>query len=307
MKYGLGVDIGGTKIATVIINEQGNVVERVEVPSNTVDKEQMFMQVVNSIEQVLANATLHISMIEGMGIGVPGKVDREKGVAVFQNNLPWRNFPIVERLRDYFSIENIVIDNDVYMAAFAEWKISNVSEDATFVYVTVSTGISCSIIQQGSFVRGAGFAGEIGLFPVLSKSSKKGVQTLEETASGPSIERRAQKDLKQPYLKTGDLFQAYENGNENAQSVMNEVVESLAHGIYSIICLLDPHKIIFGGGVMNHHPYLLDLVREKVSHYVISEQKHALARMQRSKLKGDSGIVGAGLKGMGGSNLLLQS
>ncbi|ASN04161.1 ROK family protein [Virgibacillus necropolis] len=298
MKYGLGVDVGGTKIAAVIINQHGEIIERVEVLSNPSDKEKMFKQVTKSIESVLVNSNLEISMIEGMGIGVPGKVDRENGIAVYQNNLPWSNFPIVEKLRTHFSIKNIVIDNDVYMAAFAEWMVSNATKKETFVYVTVSTGISCSIIQEGSFLRGTGFAGEIGLLPVLSKSSATRLHNLEESASGPAIQKLAKNYFECPNMTTEKFFLEYEKNKPGASVVLDEVAESLAHGIYSIVCLLDPHKVIFGGGVMNNHPYLLDLVKSKMEHYVIDEQKHALLRMQTSKLKGDSGVVGAGLKGM---------
>lgn len=79
---------------------------------------------------------------------------------------------------------------------------------------------------------------------------------------------------------------------------MNEVVGSLAHGIYSIICLLDPHRIVLGGGVINNNTLLLNLIKESLKQYLIPEQQHILERLFISKLKGDSGIVGAGLKGI---------
>lgn len=298
MKYGLGVDVGGTKIATVIINNEGYILERVELPSLTDDKEKMFKQVIHGIKNVLVKSNLDITMVEGMGIGVPGKVDRKSGIAVFQNNLPWKNFPIVERLKKHFLINNIAIDNDVYMAAFAEWKISNTEMEDTFVYVTISTGISCSIIQQGSFIRGSGFAGELGLLPANSQSPRGKIHTLEDAASGPAIQKIARKIFNRSDMSTEDFFKTYQNGNPLAQAAMNEVVENLAHSVYSIICLLDPQQIIFGGGVMNGHPYLLDLIKEKLNRYLIPEQKHVLDQMQTSNLKGNSGVVGAGLRGL---------
>ena len=143
----------------------------------------------------------------------------------YQNNLPWKNFPIVSRLKDYFSIENIVIDNDVYMATFAEWKVSNLNTEDTFVYLTVSTGISCSIIHGGSFIRGNGFAGEIGLFPVLSKKSANGMKSLEKVASGPAIQKRVEKLFANQSLTTKDLFVRYKDDDEDAIMLMKEVVE----------------------------------------------------------------------------------
>ncbi|MBO0600581.1 ROK family protein [Sporosarcina sp. E16_3] len=298
MAYALGVDIGGTKIATVLIDQNGEIYNRSEVASDPSDKEKMFTQVIKSIEKVLKDSQVHLNDIKGMGVGIPGKVDRENGIAVFQNNLPWRNFPIVSRLQDYFSIKNIVIDNDVYMATFAEWKVSNINRLDTFVYVTVSTGISCSIIHQGSFIRGNGFAGELGLFPVLAKSSVNGVDNLEKSASGPAIKKLAEKRFNNPAVTTSEFFAKYEVNDEEAKALMNEVVESLAHGIYSIICLLDPHRIVLGGGVINNNPYLVDLLKDSLKQYLIPEQQQSLERLFTSELKGDSGIIGAGLKGI---------
>jgi len=296
MVYALGVDIGGTKVAAVIIDEHGKIHSRTEVPSNQKNREKMFDQVTNSVEMVLEKSNISLSDIKGMGVGIPGKVDREKGIAIFQNNLPWRNFPIVERIQNYFQIEQVVIDNDVYMAALAEWKLSQINKQDTFVYVTVSTGISSSIIHNGSFLRGDGFAGEIGFLPVLAESSPSGIETLENSASGPAIEKLAQKKFGSLDITTEEFFLVYQKGNPIAQTIMNKIVDCLAQGVYSIICLLDPHKITFGGGVMNNHPYLLDLVKEKMNCYVSVEHRHTLKQMKTSNLKGNSGVVGAGLK-----------
>ena len=100
--------------------------------------------------------------IRGIGVGVPGKVDREKGVAVMQNNLPWRHFPLADRIREEIPVP-VVLDNDVCMAAHGEWMKRGGSVEETFVYFTISTGIACCTIHRGRILRGAGFSGEIGL------------------------------------------------------------------------------------------------------------------------------------------------
>lgn len=304
MVYTIGVDIGGTKVAAVIIDQHSKIRFRAEVPSNPEDKEKMFKQVVTCIDMVIDESGILFTDIGGMGVGVPGKVDRKNGIAIFQNNLPWQNFPVVERLKAYYKLENIAVDNDVYMAAFAEWKVSGMKEQDTFVYVTVSTGISCSIIHQGSFLRGAGFAGELGLFPVVAKSSPNGINNLENAASGTAIQKMAQRHFENPNMTTKDVLHEFQQDNKDAQMIINEVVESLAHGIYSIVCLLDPNKIILGGGVINNHPYLLDLVKDALLELLIPEQQSVLERMHTSHFKGDSGVVGAGFKGRGDETLI---
>ncbi|MEH6994965.1 ROK family protein [Neobacillus drentensis] len=291
MKKAIGIDIGGTKIAAGIISESGELLNRKEVKSDPSDRESMFKQVVKAVEQVLEGSSF--SEIEGIGVGIPGKVDRENGIAVFQNNLPWQQFPITARLQEQFGATPITIDNDVYMAAFAEWKAAQGKRNETFVYVTVSTGISCSIIHNGSFFRGAGFAGELGLIPVYSK---EGNERLEFIAAGPGIEKLAKKELHEESISTKDVFAGFINGNPSYQSIINEVTGHLAQGLYSISCLLDPHKMVFGGSVIVNNPFLLELIKEKLKIYQIPEQQHLLDQMSISTLAQNNGVVGAGLR-----------
>lgn len=294
MNYGLGVDIGGTKIASAIINDNKEIVSRVKMESNKENKEKMFEQVVKSIERVLLKSSLDISAVKGIGIGVPGKIDRKKGVAIYQNNLPWRNFPLEKRIKDYFSIDNILIDNDVYMACLAEWEHFGTERD-TFVYLTISTGVSCSIIHHGSFIRGNGFAGEIGLLPFREGSS---IKTLENMVSGPAIESIAQKTFDDHQLTTKDFFELYHNGDPLASQMMKDIVNKISQSIYSIICLLDPDQIVIGGGVINNNPDMIHLIKKSLHTYLIPEQYKSLDTLSVSALKDDSGIVGAGLAGL---------
>ncbi|MCO0600004.1 ROK family protein [Peribacillus butanolivorans] len=296
MKKAIGIDIGGTKIAAGIITESGELLKREDVKSDPSDRENMFARVIEAVEQVLEKSSFSLADIEGIGVGVPGKVDCENGIAIFQNNLPWKQFPITSRLREQFGLEQISIDNDVYMAAFAEWKAAQVKRNETFVYVTISTGISCSIIQNGSFFRGAGFAGELGLIPVLSKADNKGNKRLEKVAAGPAIEKLAEMELQVEKISTKEVFAGYANGTCEYLPIIEEVTDNLAQGLYTISCLLDPHKIVFGGSVIVNNPFLLKLMKEKLKSYQLPEQHHILGQMSISTLKQANGVVGAGLR-----------
>lgn len=285
MKKAIGIDIGGTKIAAGIISESGELLTRAEVKSDLTGRERMFEQVVKAVEQALEGS--QFSDLEGIGVGVPGKVDRDKGIAVFQNNLPWKQFPISSRLQEQFGVvKSIKIDNDVYMAGFAEWKAAQGGTNETFVYVTISTGIACSIIHHGSFFRGAGFAGELGLIPVLSK---KGNQRLETLSAGPGIQNIAGIPIK-------EVFSGYLNGSQDYQFIIDEVTGHLAQGLYSISCLIDPHRMVFGGSVIQNNPFLLELIKEKLKNYQLLEQQHLLEQMSISTLAQNNGVIGAGLR-----------
>lgn len=296
MKKAIGIDIGGTKVAAGIISEGGELLKRAEVKSDASDREKMFASVVEAVEQLLRDSSFSIADMAGIGVGVPGKVDRENGIAVFQNNLPWADFPVKARLQEQFGLERITLDNDVYTAAFAEWKTAGGDCEETFVYMTISTGISCSIIHNGSFFRGAGFAGELGLFPILSNAAGQKLERLEKAAAGPAIEKLAAETLQVANLSTKDVFDRYFAGVEEYQPIIDEVTDNWAQGLYAISCLVDPHKLVFGGSVIANNPGLLEIVKEKLKNYQITEQQHLLDYMSISTLKQDNGVVGAGLR-----------
>lgn len=296
MKYAIGIDVGGTKIAAGIVNEKGNLIQKEVVKSDSSDKEKMFSQVMSCVKLLLNHSSIPIQEIYGVGAGIPGKVDIERGIAVFQNNLPWSDFPIADRLQQELKLNNIIIDNDVYMAAFAEWNDTNLGDKDLLVYCTVSTGISCSIIQGGEFIRGAGFSGELGLIPVHGFGEEERLNRLELTSSGPAIEKHGRIVYRNNLLTTKDIFDLYNNGEVKAIKLLDEFAASLAYGTYMINSLLDPHLIVFGGSVITHNPFVINLVREKLAKLIIEEQQHVLKDMKISNLGNDQGVIGAGLR-----------
>jgi glucokinase len=286
--YTLGVDIGGTKIAAALVDEKGSCFFKHQLPSIPDHSEKMFQQVVRCINHVMKKSNEIISDasdVKGIGIGVPGKVDIDNGLAVYQNNLPWLDFPIADRIRNIYNLP-VVIDNDVRMAAYGEWANSPI-RDSSFVYITWSTGIACSTIVNGKIIKGAGFAGEIGLSFLDSLSER-----LENQISGPALSRKGKGligDVKEIMIQ-------YRNGNEAAIQIIQEAVGKLAQSIYTLICFLDPQKIVLGGSVITKNPFLLDILLSHIRRMVIPEQLESLNRLFVSDLEGEGGIIGAGLK-----------
>jgi len=180
------------------------------------------------------------------------------------------------------------------MAALAEWKEAGLT-DELLVYMTISTGISTSIIQAGEFIRGAGFAGEIGLVPVYAPYEANIWERLEKTASGPAMEQHANQRFETNSMTGETLFHAYYDDDPIAVKLIDDMASSLAQGVYMINSLLDPDKIVFGGSVVTHNPPLIDLLKAKLNYYLIEEQKHILKAMEISELGNEQGMIGAGL------------
>src|SRR5699024_5823766 len=227
MKYAIGIDIGGTTVACGVVNQNGDLIQRQIVDSDPSDPEKMFACVVTCVESLLMHSSIPLDQIYGIGAGIPGKIDRHNGIAIFQNNIPWRNFPFVKRIQEIFPVDRIAIDNDVYMATFAEWKNANLSNEELFVYITISTGVSCSIIQGGKFIRGNGFAGELGLIPLSIHKDKEKIKRFEQLVSGPALAKFAQKKFQDDSMTSEKFFQAFYDTDETALGLMEDFVALL--------------------------------------------------------------------------------
>ena len=292
MKQSIGVDIGGTKVAVAIINEKGEIVSRRQAPSEVESAETLFQQVVRLINEELNEHPFSIQEMEGIGIGLPGKVDVENGIAVFQNNIPWPNFPIVQRLHEVYGNIPAKIDNDVKVAAYAEYRLQNLTEKEMFAYVTLSTGIAATNIVHNEILRGAGFSGEIGFIPVHFFGQWV---SLEEACSGVGIQKKAQELYQDDSVITKDVFERWRQGDTVATDIIRQAASGIASSLHAMICLLDPHVIVFGGSVSNYNPDYIELVKEILGTRLHDEQKHVLKRMIVSTIKGDNGIIGSGL------------
>ncbi|AZB43745.1 ROK family protein [Bacillus sp. FJAT-42376] len=293
MTYAIGLDIGGTKIAAGVVDDSGKTASVSVVPSSSVSEESMYGRVKECIHKVLRSSGIPLNQIEGIGAGTPGMVDREQGIAVFSNNLPWRNFPLAERLKSDFG-KRIILENDVCMAAYAEWVHGGADEQETFVFLTVSTGIACSIIHQGDFFRGAGMAGEIGMNIEQEEHVDGAIvrRTLEELASGSAISQTVAEFTKSKAQQ--ELFDSLLAGAKSIETI--NMIRRLARAVYSIICTIDPHRIVMGGGVINRNRRLLEEICKCVDEYRSLRKEPLSNRISSSMLKEAAGVQGAGLK-----------
>ncbi|MGX6977802.1 ROK family protein [Vagococcus elongatus] len=294
MKNVIGVDIGGTKIAAALVNQDGSFSHEIVIPSRVEDSEEMFLAVCEAVDKVIDRSGI-LNHPFSMGIGVPGLVNVEAGIAVFQNNLPWTNFPLRERLtKHYVMCETVAINNDVYQAAYAEWWHANLGKEDTLVFFTISTGVSSAIIKGGSFQKGKGFAGEVGLLPI-KKIKGNQYLTLEQLASGPALAETGRLLYNDGTITAKEIFFRYRTGDPKASELVEDWTETIALGLYSVICLLDPENIILGGSVIQKNPDMLDVIQKKLNRLLIPAQKERPTKISISQMDNHAGLIGAGL------------
>lgn len=163
-KLVLGVDLGGTKINTGIVKENGEIVNNIKVPTIAEEgPDAVIGRIIKSIKDVLEKSKVDISDIEGIGIGSPGPIDSKKGVVMNPSNLPgWNNVHITDKIYNEFKLP-VKLENDANAAGFGEYVFGSGKGKNPFVYITVSTGIGGGVVIDGKILDGINSNGaEIG-------------------------------------------------------------------------------------------------------------------------------------------------
>lgn len=291
MSHILVADVGGTKIATALFNQHQHILIKREVPSDISTKEALFHCLIDSFEILCMEKKLSFNEVSKVCIGVPGIVDVQKGLAVYQNNIPWSNFPICERLTEFFPHAQIMMDNDVHMATWGEYNARGFRKE-TMVYITLSTGISCCTIVNGDFLRGTGLAGEIG-FNIVGQAG----ETLEESVAGPAIEKLGRTLLGNSNIRLKDMMELYYKGDPIMVKVLQQIIYCMEKQLHQMILMLDPHCIVLGGGFFNHQPKIIELIKDGIQQRLLNTPFEGKEQIIESSIhKGETGLYGAALK-----------
>jgi glucokinase len=298
-----GIDIGGTKIAVALETLAGERAAARRLPTEVErGPEKILENVSSAIEEMLAETGAQLTAV---GIGCPGPIDIERGLALSPTNLPeWIDFPLVETIKNRFSVP-IVLDNDANAAALGEYFYGAGRGFRNLLYVTISTGIGGAIICEGNIHHGVGAsAGEVGHTIVKADGVRclcgtKGC--LETIASGLSIARRMRETLAARNGKaTADLeeitaetvVEAVRNGDETAREIWNETIKYLAIGIGNAITVIAPEAVVVGGGVSEAGELLLAPLRREIGKNVTMLPIEKV-EIRKASLGSESGVCGA--------------
>lgn len=312
MTYVIGVDVGGTKIAAALVSADGRITFRVQRPTVVSDTAATLDSIRAAIEAVLAAAASDMGAVGGVGLGIPGKVDPERGVGLLSVNLGWRDAPVVATLEAALDLP-CRIENDVSVGALGEARYGAGRGRHSLVYLSLGTGVASRVVIDGRLYRGAtGLAGEIGhlVFDPDSLPCKCGARgCLEAIASGPGIAARAQaavaagrnsalRDMAGAgAITTRLVFVAASEGDPLAREVVERTGLYLGRAVQHLIMLYDPDVVVLGGGLAQAGDLLnLAIVAELDRLAAASYVFHDMWRpglMQVSALGPDVALLGA--------------
>ncbi len=305
MKYGFGVDVGGTSVKLGLFDETATLLEKHEIPSRTQNGgEAILPDIAAEIAAWSAARKLQGDALLGVGIGVPGPVNDE-GLVNRCVNLNWGVFNLHEVLGRLTGLR-IKAGNDANVAALGEYHHGGGIGCRSALFVTLGTGVGGGVILDGHILNGAhGVGGEIGHITVSAPDrapcSCGKFGCVEQYASANGIVRVTKNRLAESdapsvlrSCKTLDcrsVFQAAEAGDRFAVDTLEQVFDYLGEALASACCVCDPERVILGGGVSKAGQYLLDGVERHFKAHMF----HACSGTQFSlaTLGNDAGIYGA--------------
>jgi len=305
MRYGFGIDLGGTTVKLGFFSEKGELMEKWEIPTRKEQSGQNILpDIAASIEDYLQRKGIAKQEIIGAGIGVPGPV-RPDGTVNCCVNLGWGVVNIEEELGKYTGLP-VKAGNDATLAALGEcWKGGGAG-CSNMVFATLGTGVGGGIIVNGNVIHGThGAGGEIGHM-VLNRNETEACNCgkrgcVEQYCSATGIVRLAKRFLSQTEersflrsikeLTCKDVFDAAAAGDAPAQAVLEQVYAYMGEFLANICAVADPEAVVLGGGVSKAGKPLLDGVQrhfEKYAFFGLKPVRFALAT-----LGNDAGAYGA--------------
>ncbi len=277
----VAIDMGGTHIRAALF-EDGKIVVRKKIKTKS---EEGVSAVIDRIVSLVHDCEHHVNAeqcsIASVGTGVPGPVDFARGVVHDCPNMPgWHDIAVASMLEKRLSMP-IIVENDARVAALGEQYYGAGKGLHHFFYVTVGTGIGGAIIAGGQLYRGAdGAAGEFGMTHTVDG------ELFERTVAGPAIKRLFG-------ISTEDIPSRYRMGDSQARKALNYLVERLGIWLANVTTLLNPQKIIVGGGVSELGDDLFIRPLESVVKTHAFSVSAERVVVERAGLGDDAGLYGA--------------
>ncbi len=252
----VGLDVGGTKTAALVVDSSGCVLGQATVPTHTTTPDELLATISRAIHAALTEARATTQQIQSIGLGVPGQVDPATGIVQLAVNLNLQAYPLGPTLSARFKTPTL-LENDVRTAAIGAFDYVCQTEPVQSVaYLSIGTGIAAGVMLNGRLHRGHnGMAGEIGhmIAEPNGRLCNCGLHgCLETIVAGPAIIRQllaAAPPTQYAIQNAGDVYRAAADGDPAAQTVVQHVSLHLSRAIQWLIMTYDVEKIVLGGGV----------------------------------------------------------
>ncbi|MCX6010556.1 MAG: ROK family protein [Chloroflexi bacterium] len=307
----LGIDLGGSKILTAVVDSQGEMLSSDEsITPATKGREAVIQSILDSSHRVLKQASVALSQICAIGVGAAGISNPEAGILFTSPNLPAvRDVPLRDIMQERLGKKTFLI-NDANAAALGEFYFGAARGVCNFIYITLSTGIGGGIVIDGKIYTGAiGAAGEVGHMTIddngpICNCGNRGCW--EMLASGTALAREAKHRIKEGVRTSileyaeGDMekvtAQVIHSAAQQDDSLAKELIARTGYyvgvGLANLINIFNPELIVIGGGLSNIGDMLLGPAFKVAGERAYKEAFQAV-RFASAELGRNSGVLGA--------------
>jgi glucokinase len=274
----VGVDIGGSKVAVLVVDADDRVLARRSVAAASSEPDEAIHQITSVIRDAVAEAGGTMQEVSAVGLGVPGRVDSVTGDVTFAVNLGWQHLPLGRRLAATLGVP-CVVENDVRAAAVGLSREARYRGIDDLVYLGIGTGISAGVVLDGRLHRGVrGLAGEVGhvvLDPGGAPCACGQSGCFETIAGGAGIARAARTAIEAGEASTlaasedasaadpsaADVFAAAETGDPLAMRLVDAAAAAIARMTHELVLAYDVEQVVIGGGISRAGTPLLERIR----------------------------------------------
>ncbi len=305
----VGIDLGGTNMQVGVVAPDGRVLGAARKKTRSTEgRGPVLDRLVDAIGEACADAGIERAQVRAIGIGAPGAIDPARGVVIEAVNLRWNDVPLADELRERTGLP-VVVDNDVNVGLYGEWKMGAAQGATDLLGVWVGTGIGGALVLNNALYHGAMFtAGEIG-HTTLYPNAPLGSRSLEQNCSRTAVANRLRRLVlsNEPStlserivssdtpLKSKAIASAYADQDPLTVTVINEVADLIGTSIAGVVTLLSIPKVVLGGGLTEAagQPFV-DQVATSVRTHVFPDRCRAV-EVVASRLEDDAGVVGAAM------------
>jgi glucokinase len=305
----LALDLGGTKLATALFSEAGNILAKEIVALGNREGKEVGALVAGQAKKFLAADIQPNDKISSIGICVPG-ISRQLSGTVWAPNIPgWDDYPLLEEIRKISAGIPVLIDSDRACCILGEKWQGNAQGCENAIFLSVGTGIGAGILVNGVIMRGAhDIAGAIGWMALQAPFEEKyiGCGCFEHYASGEGIAKLAREFLEKDgeysgilkskppgEIRAHDLFSAYDKNDSMAEAVFRQCIVYWGMAVANLVSLFNPERILFGGGVFGPATRFIPDIQKEAAKWAqpISMQ---MVTIEAASLGSDAGLFGAG-------------
>jgi glucokinase len=307
--HGIGVDVGGTKIAAGLVSSDGRIVRAAQ--ESTPREASEIAAVVAALVKRLLDEEPDSLEVGGIGIGAAGFVDVDRATVRFAPNIDWVNEPLAAAVGRHVDLP-VVVENDANAAAWGEYRFGAGEDTDDLLFVTIGTGVGGGIVHRGVIFRGGfGAAAEIGHLRVVPDGRLCGCGQrgcFEQYGSGRALVRDARERVEagdsraEPLLAVAGDVEAItgpmvtdlaRRGDPMCVDLLRDVGRWVGEGIATLAAVLDPSVIAIGGGVADAGDLLLDPVRKAFEEHLPAREHRLIAELRLAALGNEAGIIGA--------------